>query len=188
MIISCIDCNKKFEIDKELIPQEGRLLQCGNCNNQWFFKDEINIEKKSELGVEIKQSNKNNLNEKTTDTQFLDDENKKTTDTQFSDDENKKTTDTQFLDDEDKKTTDTQFPDDEDKKTTYKKNNKPKFTTLNLILVFIITSMAIIIVVDTFKGPISDFIPNVDFLLTNLYETVKDVILFFNVLFLVNYD
>ena len=38
MIITCNKCNKKFEIDENLIPYEGRLLQCGSCNHRWFFK------------------------------------------------------------------------------------------------------------------------------------------------------
>ncbi len=38
MIIVCDNCNKKFEIDQKLIPTDGRMLQCGSCNHQWFFK------------------------------------------------------------------------------------------------------------------------------------------------------
>ena len=38
MIISCIKCIKKFEINSDLIPENGRLLQCSSCNHQWFFK------------------------------------------------------------------------------------------------------------------------------------------------------
>jgi len=50
MIIDCSNCNKKFEIDHNLIPKEGRLLQCGNCNHQWFYKlDEINPTNEIEL-------------------------------------------------------------------------------------------------------------------------------------------
>ncbi len=50
MIIDCSNCNKKFEIDHNLIPKEGRLLQCGNCNHQWFYKlDEINQTNEIEL-------------------------------------------------------------------------------------------------------------------------------------------
>ena len=41
MIISCINCNKKFEVNSDLIPNEGRLLQCSSCNQEWFFKDVI---------------------------------------------------------------------------------------------------------------------------------------------------
>ena len=44
MIINCPDCNKKFEIDENLIPNHGRLLQCGSCNHKWFFKLKTNDE------------------------------------------------------------------------------------------------------------------------------------------------
>ena len=29
---------KKFEVKKELIPKEGRLLQCGSCEHKWFYE------------------------------------------------------------------------------------------------------------------------------------------------------
>ena len=45
MIISCPNCNKKFKIDQNLIPIDGRLLQCSNCKHKWHFK----IEKKDEI-------------------------------------------------------------------------------------------------------------------------------------------
>ena len=38
MIFSCDQCHKKFEIDSNLIPKEGRLLECGSCNHKWFYK------------------------------------------------------------------------------------------------------------------------------------------------------
>ena len=38
MIITCPSCNKKFNVDASLIPQEGRTLQCGFCDHKWFFK------------------------------------------------------------------------------------------------------------------------------------------------------
>ena len=44
MIIGCTSCNKKFEINSNLIPDSGRLLECSNCNNQWFFKKEKSIQ------------------------------------------------------------------------------------------------------------------------------------------------
>ena len=37
MIIQCINCNKKFEVDSSLIPNNGRNIQCGSCNHTWFF-------------------------------------------------------------------------------------------------------------------------------------------------------
>jgi hypothetical protein len=38
--------------------------------------------------------------------------------------------------------------------------------------------VALIIVFDTFQGPISKIFPNIEFLLYNLYETINDVQLF----------
>ena len=38
MIIECINCNKKFEVNSELIPDSGRTIQCGSCNHTWFYK------------------------------------------------------------------------------------------------------------------------------------------------------
>ena len=37
MIISCEKCNKKFELEDNLIPETGRLLQCGSCSYQWHY-------------------------------------------------------------------------------------------------------------------------------------------------------
>ena len=47
MIIKCINCNKRFEVNPDLIPNEGRNIQCGACNHIWFFnkKDQIYIDK-----------------------------------------------------------------------------------------------------------------------------------------------
>ena len=43
MIISCNNCNKNFEINSNLIPIKGRLLQCSACDHRWFFKDKAPI-------------------------------------------------------------------------------------------------------------------------------------------------
>ena len=61
-------------------------------------------------------------------------------------------------------------------------NTKPKkqknFKILNFFVVSIITLVAFIIIVDTFKYPIGKIVPNVEFILYNLYESIKDVSLF----------
>ena len=41
MIITCNNCNKKFDIDSNLISDKGRLLQCASCDHKWFFKKEV---------------------------------------------------------------------------------------------------------------------------------------------------
>ena len=38
MIISCENCPKKFYVDDNLIPENGRMLQCSSCDHKWFFK------------------------------------------------------------------------------------------------------------------------------------------------------
>ena len=42
MIINCPCCKKKFALDENLIPDKGRLLQCGFCDETWFFDKNIN--------------------------------------------------------------------------------------------------------------------------------------------------
>jgi len=140
MIISCEACNKKFEIDSNLIPSEGRTLQCGSCNHKWFFKKKKKIIlEKSEEYIEKKLPE------------------------------------------------DTEELINEAEKTISKKNNiqtkKKTIGILSFLIVFVITLAAIIILADTFKNPIKIFIPGFDIILDNLYETLKDIILFFKDLF-----
>jgi predicted Zn finger-like uncharacterized protein len=63
MIIECPECNKKFDIDQNLIPSNGRFLQCGSCNHKWFFKlniteEEINIKPEKNLNINVETSDK----------------------------------------------------------------------------------------------------------------------------------
>jgi len=66
MIISCEICNKNFEVDSELIPENGRLLQCSACDHKWFYK----ISKFSDLEFSDNQTTEeitehlSNVNEK----------------------------------------------------------------------------------------------------------------------------
>jgi len=54
MIIGCINCKKVFEINSELIPENGRTIQCGSCNYVWFYNPKvIDIKKDIKQDVEI---------------------------------------------------------------------------------------------------------------------------------------
>ena len=65
-----------------------------------------------------------------------------------------------------------------------KKTNKvKKISILNTILVFIISIIALVLIAETFKNPISAFIPTIEIILENLYETLKDLSLFIRDLF-----
>jgi predicted Zn finger-like uncharacterized protein len=158
MIIDCINCTKKFEVKASLIPDNGRTIQCGSCNHVWFYKPKNDLSK-DEVKTEISslKSNDNVL------------ENKK--------DENlneklSKTEDTSNLE----KVANTGPISveliNENKKTTF---NISKF--LSYFLVFLITFIALIIVLDTFKSPLSSIIPGLEIFLYNFFETLKDLYL-----------
>ena len=63
MIIECPSCSKKFNIDEKLIPDEGRLLKCGNCDHTWFYKKEENLKLETEtLKINEIEENKSETN------------------------------------------------------------------------------------------------------------------------------
>ena len=64
------------------------------------------------------------------------------------------------------------------RKHSYRHLENKKLSFLNVILVFIISIIALIVLLDTFKSPISFMIPNIEFILESLYETLKDILLF----------
>ena len=70
MIISCEKCNKKFELSDELIPDEGRLLQCGSCSYKWHYTPTKTIKLVNEIDQvktskqKSKKIKKNIINEK----------------------------------------------------------------------------------------------------------------------------
>ena len=141
-----ISVDKKFEIDSNLIPKDGRLLECGSCNHKWFYKQEIE-DKTQEIIIEpqLKNIEEKNIDPIQTNISPINE-----------------------LD-----------ASSEKKKITENKKIK-KISILNIIIVFIISFVALIILIETFKDPISIFIPNIKFILNSLYETLKDIILFFN--------
>ena len=142
MIISCEACNKKFEIDSNLIPKDGRLLECGSCNHKWFYKQDIE-DKTEEIIIEPQLKN---IEEEDIDPIRKDISQIKELDTSS------------------------------EKKEIIE--NK-KIGVLNIIIVFIISFVALIILVETFKKPISIYIPNIEFILNSLHEILRDIILFF---------
>ena len=59
-----------------------------------------------------------------------------------------------------------------------KKKEKKNINYLNILLVIIISFIAIILVLDTFKNQLVSVIPNINFLLDNLYQSIEDIKLF----------
>ena len=146
MIIICEQCNKKFEIESNLIPEKGRLLQCSSCNHKWFYKRNVLEETK----VVLKQQD---IKSKKTDPIIEETNNIKVFDESASSNKPKR-------------------------KHSYKFSESKKISFLNVILVFIISIIALIVLLDTFNNPISLMIPNIEFILEGLYEVLKDISLF----------
>ena len=145
MIISCDQCHKKFEIDSNLIPRDGRLLECGSCNHKWFYKQDIE-DKTEEIIIEPQLKN---IEEEDIDPIRKDISQIKELDTSS------------------------------EKKEIIENKKIKKIGVLNIIIVFIISFVALIILVETFKKPISIYIPNIEFILNSLHEILRDIILFF---------
>ena len=148
MIIKCEQCNKKFEIESTLIPEKGRLLQCSSCTHQWFYKK--NILEETEVVIK-KQDIKSKKNEPP-----VEEINNIKVFEDLAPDKEKK------------------------RKHSYKsiQTENKKISFLSIVLVFIISIVALIVLLDTFKSPISLMIPNIEFILESLYETLKDILLF----------
>ena len=143
MIIICPCGEKKFEVDDNLIPDKGRLLKCGSCNQTWFFNKNVSEQTEPLIDKPAKQKKilykDENINKKVSKASI--------------------------------------------KPGSELVKYKPKFNFtfgkfLSYIIVSIITFIAIIIVLDTFKDPLGDIFPNLELVLYNLFETLRDLILF----------
>jgi len=145
MIIVCPSCGKNFNVDENLIPNKGRLLKCGSCNQTWFFNKNENVEVKPLLN-EVVTEEKPNIKEKKI----------RKPASNFSTNIQKGS-------------------------ELVKYQPKYNFTFgkfLRYIIVSLITFVAIIIILDTFKDPLSNIFPNLELVLYNLFETLRDLILF----------
>ena len=160
MLITCPNCNKQFQIDNSLIPYEGRDLQCGSCNHIWFY----NIQEKNNEVLELKQeifredieTKAENKKDKTEEKQLQ----KEIIKTEIN---NKKT----------EKNSVKQKNTIKLKKT---ENKGSKF--FSYLIVFTISFVALIILLDTLKTPLINVFPGLEIILFNLFETLQDIKLF----------
>ena len=148
MIISCPCKKKSFQIDENLIPIEGRNLQCGSCGHVWFFKNE---KKNLELKTEIFSNNEIENEEKIQKIVDID----------------KKDPPDKIISNTDKAL----IKYDEGPKITLT-------NLLGYMIVSILSFIALIILLDTFQIQLSSIFPNLELFLYNLYETLKDMSLF----------
>jgi len=165
MIITCNNCNKKFDIDSNLIPDKGRLLQCASCDHKWFFKKEALENTVSPIDEDISIDSIN-----------IFDQNSSSTNEEESVSDAPKDEVEVDLEKETKEKIEINI--DESPQVNTKPKKQKNFKILNIFIVAIISSVAFIIIVDTFKYPIGKIVPNIEFILYNLYESIKDISLF----------
>ena len=160
MIITCPNCNKQFKIDNSLIPDEGRDLQCGSCNHIWFYniqeKNNEVLELKQEIiseDIEAKAENKEDkIEEKQQQEEIIK--------TQIN---------------HKKKEKNSEKPKNI---TTLKKTENKGSKFFSYLIVFIISFVALIILLDTLKTPLINVFPGIEIILFNLFETLQDIKLF----------
>ena len=156
MIIQCINCSKKFELDSLQIPKSGRNLECGSCGHTWFYKNDLSNSpdafKKVNEAYPSKKSGKS---------------------------ESVKTNISKEIKDEvliEEEILPEIVSDDVIQKKKSLGINLGRI--LSFLFVCIITFIALIIIFDTFKNPLSNIFPNLELGLFNLFEILKDIFLF----------
>ena len=151
MIITCPCCKKKFNVDTNLIPDKGRLVKCGTCDETWFFKksDQRTLETSEDVAI-------NENFEKQIQNQISSSKNDKTYNKIANIQKSKGS-------------------------ELIKYRAKSSFSIskfLSYIIIFLVSFIGVIIILDTFKSPLSIFFPNIELLLYNLFETIRDLVLF----------
>ena len=160
MIITCPNCNKQFKIDNSLIPDEGRDLQCGSCNHIWFY----NIQEKNNEVLELKQEIiSEDIETKAENKEDKIEEKQQPEEIIKTEINNKK----KEKNSEKKKNT-----------TTLKKKENKGSKFFSYLIVFIISFVALIILLDTLKTPLINVFPGLEIILFNLFETLQDIKLF----------
>tara|TARA_Y100000591_G_scaffold78301_1_gene65402 strand:- start:4211 stop:4678 length:468 start_codon:yes stop_codon:yes gene_type:complete len=150
MIITCEKCSKKFNIQDSLIPEEGRQLQCGSCNYKWFFQNKTEIIKLEKEIFDITPTKSNKI---------IAEENKIKSKIKINEE---RKVDSNIIN-----------------KKNKIKNTKKESKIIKNTLVVIFSIIAFIVLIDTFKYQLNNYIPGIDLILNNLYESLKDFSLFF---------
>ena len=151
MIIECTNCHKKFNVESSLISRLGRNIQCGSCNHIWFYKEKENTSSDT-----LKINPQNILNEE---------KNNKINDEEKND---------EIIDEE----KNDELVDEAKYKDNIKSNTLNFNKILSYLIVGIISFTAFIIILDTFKSPLTNTFPGLELFLLNLLESLKDIFLF----------
>ena len=153
MIIQCINCNKKFNVNSDLIPSTGRSIQCGSCNHVWFFNND-QIDRKIDNDQINKEIDFDKIKEKE-----IKNDNQILAKKEISIKKTKSKKNLEIVKFE-------------------KKSNLTISKLFSYLIVLIISLVTLIIIVDTFKSPLINLFPNLELIIFNFYEVIKDINLF----------
>ena len=151
MIIVCTNCYKKFNVDSQLIPSGGRQIQCGSCDHTWHYIIE-DVSKKTLILDNVERPEELKEEVKLSD----------------SISEN-------LVDNKQTKPLKQEARIKDDNKEIESKGINNFFSYL---LVFIISFVALLILIDTIKYPLINIFPQLEIIIFNLFETLIDVKLF----------
>ena len=157
MIITCPCEKKQFKIDSSLIPHEGRELQCGSCERVWFYKPKD----ESEAPLTLNE----NISEKKIEPAIETNDKKP---------EVRKNLQKKIIEPQIKNETSKEIPNKVKKLENENKGSK----FFSYLIVFIISIVALIILLDTLKTPLINVFPGLEIVLFNLFETLQDIKLF----------
>ena len=176
MIIECPNCNKKFSIDKKLIPENGRKLKCSSCGNIWHYKisitksiDDLGIPQEKNTNFDINNfevEKKDNEYSKEINDQNLTDKNQESLTEKNTD---KIIDEVNNIEDEE--------DDIKDEKENEKTQGKIKMVLVYFIVV-IISLLGLIFLLDTFKSYLISVFPTITPLFDSFNETLLDFKLF----------
>ena len=158
MIIECPACSKKFNIDEKLIPDEGRLLKCGNCDHTWFYKKEENLKLETKtIKINEIEENKSEINVEPV--YVPKKQTKKVRKKISKKSSTKESTSKELV--------------SIDKSSVSRENN-----IIKKIFLIIISIIAFILLMDTFKNQISVIFPGILKMSESLYLVINDLKLF----------
>ena len=148
MIIECINCSKIFDVNSDLIPSTGRTIQCGSCNHVWFFNP-------NKANLKVNEEIQSKISIPINNKKIKDIKPKKKTEQLNKTEKNKFEV------------------------TKYQAKSSFNITKLlSYILVSIISFVALIILIDTFKSVLYVVFPGLELIIFSLFETLKDIQLF----------
>ena len=166
MIIECPNCNKKFNLDEKLIPENGRTLKCSSCDHIWHYKIPIT---KSIDDLKIPQNKNTNLDTNSSDVEKIDVEHDEEINNENLTDINQGAVTEEDTEDEE--------DDIKDEKGNEEKQGKLKMVLVYFIVV-IISLLGLLFLLDTFKSYLSNVFPSITPLFNSFYETLLDLKLF----------